>query len=229
MRLERDGAVFVLQLDETENRFDPAWVAEFLGLLDEVESASGPRALVTSGVGRFWSNGLSLDWITAHPDETPALIGPVHEMFARVLESPVPTVAAISGHAYAAGAMLAMAHDHRLMREDRGYLCFPEIDIGLPFSVGMTALLTAKLTPVAVRDAMLFGRRYDSGAALAAGLVDGAAPLDSLLADAVELAAGLAGKDPAVLQTIKRRTYAPALAALRAGGEDVRLTLPAPE
>lgn len=227
MRLDRDGAVFVLQLDDTENRFDPAWVAEFVALLDEVEGAIGPRALVTTGVGRFWSNGLSLDWITAHPDGTPALIGAVHELFARVLESPVPTVAAISGHAYAAGAMLAIAHDHRLMREDRGYLCFPEIDIRMPFSVGMTALLTAKLTPPVVRDAMLFGRRYDSGGALAAGLVDGAAPLDGLLERAVELASRLAGKDPAVLGTIKSRTYAPALAALRAGGDDLRLTLPA--
>ncbi|MBW4041686.1 MAG: enoyl-CoA hydratase/isomerase family protein [Acidobacteria bacterium] len=226
MRLDRDGAVFVLQLDDTENRFDPAWVAEFVALLDEVESAVAPRALVTTGVGRYWSNGLSLDWITAHPVETPTLIGAVHELLARLLESPVPTVAAISGHAYAAGAMLAMAHDHRMMREDRGYFCFPEIDIRLPFSVGMTALLTAKLAPPVVRDAMLFGRRYDSGSALDAGLVDDTASLGALLEESVRVAAGLAGKDPGVLGTIKRRTYAGALAALRAGGEDLRLTLP---
>jgi enoyl-CoA hydratase/carnithine racemase len=227
MRLDRDGAVFVLRLDDTENRFDPAWVAEFGGLLDEVESADGPRALVTVGVGKFWSNGLSLDWITAHQDDAPTLIGVVHELFARVLETPVPTVAAISGHAYAAGAMLAMAHDHRLMREDRGYLCFPEIDIRLPFSIGMTGLLTAKLAPSVVRDAMLFGRRYDSGSAVRVGLVDGAVAPDRLLERAVELAAGLAGKDPAVLGTIKARAYAPAIAALRAGGDDLLLTLSA--
>ena len=227
MRLDRDGAVFVLRLDDSENRFDPAWVAEYLGLLDEVESAAGPAS-----AGDLRRREVLVERALARldhrpPGRPPTLIGAVHELFARVLESPVPTVAAISGHAYAAGAMLAMAHDHRLMREDRGYLCFPEIDIRLPFSVGMTGLLTAKLSPAVIRDAMLFGRRYDSGSAVDAGLVDGAAPLDALLAQAVQVAAGLAGKDPRVLGTIKRRTYAAALAALRAGGDDLRLTLPA--
>jgi enoyl-CoA hydratase/carnithine racemase len=226
MRLDRDGAVFVLRLDDSENRFDPAWVAEYLDLLGEVEAAPGPRALVTAGIGKYWSNGLALDWIVAHPADSSVLIGAVHELFARVLESPVPTVAAVTGHAYAAGGMLAIAHDHRVMREDRGYLCFPEIDIRLPFSVGMTALLTAKLAPAVVRDAMLFGTRYDSASAFEAGLVDGSAPLDTLLGDAVALAGRLAGKDPAVLGVIKRRTYAGALAALRAGGDDLRLDLP---
>ena len=63
----------------------------------------------------------------------------VHELLARLLEIGVPTVAAIQGHAFAAGAMLALAHDERVMRADRGWSCLPEVDINIPFTPGMSA------------------------------------------------------------------------------------------
>lgn len=48
-----------------------------------------------------------------------------------MLTLPMPTVAAVTGHAFGGGALLAMAHDWRVMRGDRGYFCFPEVDIRL--------------------------------------------------------------------------------------------------
>ncbi|RFA07742.1 enoyl-CoA hydratase [Subtercola boreus] len=215
MKLERIGEVFVIRLDETENRFNPGWVGDYLRLLDEAESAPGPAALVTSGTGKFFSNGLDLDWITTHRAEAAALLGDVHELFARALESSLPTVAAIQGHCYAAGAMLAIAHDYRIMREDRGFLCFPEIDITVPFTPGMADLVAGKLTPQAARDAMLFGTRYTAPDALRAGIVDEIAPADAVTDRAIALAASLVGKDAATLRAIKRGVYARALDALR--------------
>ena len=100
----------------------------------------------------------------------------VQALFEKVLTLPVPTVAAVNGHAFGAGAMLAMAHDWRVMRSDRGYVCFPEVDIRIPFTVGMNALVMAKLTPRAAVDAMTTGRRYAADAAVAAGLVDAVEP-----------------------------------------------------
>ena len=47
----------------------------------------------------------------------------------------------LSGHVYAGGAMMAMAHDFRIMRSDRGWFCLPEVKLGMPFSLGMMALL----------------------------------------------------------------------------------------
>ena len=46
-----------------------------------------------------------------------------------MLTLPVYTVAAVNGHAFGAGAQLAVAHDLRLMRTDRGFFCTPEIDM----------------------------------------------------------------------------------------------------
>nr|WP_228430580.1 enoyl-CoA hydratase-related protein [Baekduia soli] len=121
--LDRDGDVYVLDLGDTENRFNPDWVGAVGGLLDQV--AAEPAPLVTVGTGKFWSNGLDLEWLQAHRDEVGIFIRDVHGLFAKVLALPVPTVAAIQGHCFAAGAMLAIAHDQKVMRADRGFLCFP--------------------------------------------------------------------------------------------------------
>lgn len=216
MYLERSGPVFILRLGEGEKRFNPSWVDEFTAMIAEVASSDGPRALVTIGADKFWSNGLDLDWMLAHEEETPRLVAAVQELFAITLEADFPTVAALQGHTYAAGALLALSHDVRIMREDRGFFCLPEADIKIPFTPGMNALVHAKLTPQAATQAMLFARRFAAGDALAAGIVDATASDDHLLAAAVDYATQVAGKDPATLGTIKQRLYGPVLAALRA-------------
>jgi enoyl-CoA hydratase/carnithine racemase len=139
----------------------------------------------------------------------------VHELLARVLTFPRPTVAALQGHTFAAGAMLALAHDWRVMRADRGYFCLPEADINIPFLPGMSALIQAKLTPAAATDAMLTARRYGGEDALAAGLVTATAAEDEVLSAAVALAAPLATKDPTTLGLIKERMYSDVVQTLR--------------
>ena len=117
---------------------------------DEVEGSEGTAALVTTGTGKFYSNGLDLDWMGAQPPEdvlsTGAMVSDVIKLLGRVLAFPMYTVAAINGHAFAAGAMLALAHDTRVMRTDRGYVCLPEVDLGMPLAPGMTAIITARLS-----------------------------------------------------------------------------------
>ena len=104
--LDRDGDVFVLGLGNTENRFHPDWLTSVEAALDEVEKTGGPRALVTAATGKFFSNGLDLDWLFAHADQHEDYVVRVHELLASVLALPVITVAALQGHTFAAGAML---------------------------------------------------------------------------------------------------------------------------
>ncbi len=139
-QLDRVDDVFVLDLGNTENRFHPDWLTEVEQSLDVVERTDGPRALVTTATGKFFSNGLDLEWLGAHGDQTAGYVARVQQLFARVLALPVVTVAALQGHTFAAGAMLALAHDHRVMRADRGFWCLPEVDLGMPFAAGMSAL-----------------------------------------------------------------------------------------
>ena len=212
--LRREGDVHVLRFDDGENRFSPGLLDEFEKALDALTDAPAPRALVTTGTGKFYSNGLDLDWLGQNADQWGPYVARVHALFARLLTLPMPTVAAINGHAFAAGGMLALAHDHRVMRADRGYFCLPEVDLGLPFSPGMSALIQARLPKLTAHEAMLTGRRYGGADAVAAGIVHQAVPEAEVASTAIALAAPLAAKDGGTIAKIRTQMYAPVLEAL---------------
>ncbi|GAA5067774.1 enoyl-CoA hydratase-related protein [Nocardia callitridis] len=197
-----------------DNRFHPDWVDEFHSLLDEVERSEGPAALVTTAEGKFYSNGLDIDWVFANPAQLHGYLDRVHTMFTRLLTFPLPTVAAINGHAFGAGAMLATSHDFRVMRADRGFYCLPEVHLGMPFTVGMNALITERLGSQVAVKAMTTGYRYPAEEAIAARIVDTKAEADAVLSTAVEQAAALASNRKPNLPVIKRALHARALEGL---------------
>jgi Delta3-Delta2-enoyl-CoA isomerase len=216
--LRRQGPVFVLTMRSGENRFNAPFLSALSAALDELERSSGPAALVTVGEEKFYSNGLDLTWLTGEAAaEAPAFVARFLAALGRLLALPVPTVAAINGHAFAGGGMLALAHDFRVMRADRGFFCLPEVDIGLPFAPGMRALIQAKLDPGVCRELMLSGRRVGGSEALALRVVDEVADADQLVTRAVARAEALASKDRATYGAIKRGMYADAIQLLEAG------------
>jgi enoyl-CoA hydratase/carnithine racemase len=208
IEIERRGDVAVVHQRNGENRFNGDSVARWHEVLDELEAIEGPLAVVTTGEGKFYSNGLDLDWLGEHRDEADALLNGVHRLFGRVMAFPAIVVGALNGHAFAGGGMLAAAHDFRVMREDRGYWCLPEVDLGLPLTPAMHAVITAKLPRVTAHEAMMTGRRYDAAEALAAGIVHRIAPEDDVLDVAVAWAGEYASKDRSVVAEHKRLTYA---------------------
>ena len=153
----------------------------------------------------------------AHGDRADWYVDRVQTLFARILTFSIPTAAAVNGHSFGAGAMFAIAHDYRFMREDRGYYCFPEADINIPFTPGMSALIQAKLSPQTAMVAMTTGHRYGSAEALTAGLIDGVAAEDSVIDAALERLSAIAGKDKATIGAIKTTMFASVTAALRQG------------
>jgi enoyl-CoA hydratase/carnithine racemase len=214
--LTRQDNVFILTMDEEDNRFNATSLGRLTEILDEVEAADGPAALVTTGTGKFYSNGLDLDWIMAgDADWTFAdLAMETQRVFARTLTFRRPTVAAINGHCFAAGAMWSLAHDFRVMRSDRGFWSMPEVNIRIPFTPGMSALIQARLAPQVAHQVMTTGHRYGGQDALESGVVDRAAEEDSVLSTAIEIAGLLADKDPDTLAAIKQGMYGSTVDAL---------------
>src|SRR5947207_1613002 len=192
--LDRQDDVFILDIGDTENRLDPDWVASVNALLDEVEHAAGPRALVAAASGKYFSNGLDLDWLSGNADRAVAYVASVQELLARVLTLPLVTVAALQGHTFAAGAMFSLSHDFRVMRGDRGYWCLPEAEINIPFTIGMSALIQARLAPQIAHEAMTTARRYGGADAAAAAIVDLAVGEEEVRGSAVQIAGSHAGK-----------------------------------
>ncbi len=211
--LTYDEKIAVLRLGDDENRFTPAFLDDIDAAIDQV-FADGAAGLVTTAGAKFYSNGLDLDWLGAHSDQGPWYLGRVHRLLARILVLPVPTAAAVVGHAFGAGAMLALAHDFRVMRSDRGFFCLPEVDIRIPFHPGMAALIQAKLTPQAAVGAMTTGRRYGGADAHSYGIVDATATETEVTAAAVDLLRPLQGKDSGTLGAIKETMFGSVVDAL---------------
>ncbi len=214
IELDRDGSVFVLRMQAGENRFSMDWLDEVNAALDRVQATDGPAALVTTGDGKFYSNGMDLDWLATAPQRASEYLTAIYRVLGRVLSFPAVTVAAVNGHAFGGGAQFAVAHDFVVMRADRGYWCMPEADLGLALTAEYTSLLRAKLPGRTLQEALVTGRRYGGPEALAAGIVHQVASEDQVLTQAIRLAADLAGKDRRTLAEHKRLLYGEAIKAL---------------
>ncbi|MDL9937149.1 enoyl-CoA hydratase/isomerase family protein [Gordonia sp. ABSL1-1] len=200
-----------VELDETnpENRFQVAMLDVVDGLLDE--SAVAGKPLIITATGKFFTNGLDTDFIFANPAGLPGYLDRVHALYAKVLTLPVPTIVAINGHAFGAGAMLALCADYAVMRTERGFWSLPEAALNMPFTRGMAALVRTRLTDAIATEAMLTSRRYGAADALAAGIVQEAVSAEELLPRATEIATGRAGLAGANLGVIKRGLRQPLL------------------
>ena len=150
----------------------------------------------------------------ANKDKAASNVAQVHSVFARMLLLPCVSVAAMNGHAFAGGAMLALSHDFRIMRADRGYFCLPEVDLGLPFTNGMRELITSRLSKQVAHESMVTGRRYSGDQAADAAIVDQARPESEVLTAALALANSLATKAGPTIAKIRSDMYSVALDAL---------------
>jgi len=210
IELERDGDVHILHMRCGENRINLDFLEALNAALDSVEASAGAAALVTTGEGKFYSNGLDLDWMGGEGRERAGeVLAGLNALFARILTFPMATAAALNGHAFAGGGMIALAHDYRVMRSDRGFFCLPEIDLalGTPLAEGMYAVIEARLPGPIVHEMLITGRRYGGEDAAAKGIVDVAAPESEVVKRAAGIVRELAGKDRTTMGAIKRGLY----------------------
>jgi enoyl-CoA hydratase/carnithine racemase len=220
--LKKEGDVFILTMQSGENRLNRNFIDAMNQALDGVEKSSGPAALVTTGgEEKFYSNGLDLTWLVGVGEkERDQFVKSVLKLLGRLMAFPIPTVAAINGHVFAAGAMLALTHDFRVMRADRGFFCLPEVDINIPMAPGMTALIKSRLSPNVFRSCILTGARIGGIEAKALGIVDEAVPAEQVLPQAIARAASMANKGRDIYGSLKRGMYAEAIALLESGAID---------
>jgi len=207
MSLAWEGSVALVTWHDGENRVNLDSLARLHEVLDELERHLGPFAVVMTGAGKFFSNGLDLERFGANPSELGATLSELHRSVARLLLFPAYTVAALNGHVFAAGALLASGFDYRVMRRDRGYWCMNEADIGYALDEKLAAILFNALPRATAVDAMLTARRFAADEALHAGIVQEVADESQVVARAIEVAAAMAVKDRRTLAAHKRVAY----------------------
>ena len=204
MELTKEGAVYVLTLTNgaNANTLTEDVVGEYHDILDKLEASTENSALIlTSSDPKFWCNGINLEWLLKQPhDYFPKFVELLDKLFLRFSLLPMPTVGCLTGHVYAGGAILATTLDFRLMREDRGFFCFPEVDIKILFSPVMYEILRLLPDHYTLNELVLTGKRVGGKEALTMKIVSAVYPDETLYDKAMELAMELAKKD--------RRTYA---------------------
>ena len=212
--LTREGNVFVLTMNGGENLWNTSFVRTMDAALDEVEASTGAAALLTtSATEKFYSNGLDLEWYAStgeHPGGDRAAFGDEFmTLMGRIITFPMPTVAAINGHAFGAGFMNALCHDVRLMRSDRGFMCANEVEIGMVIPAAELALFRHKLPMNTFFETVQLARRWSGLEALGGGIVQRVAPLDELRAAALARAEELSrlGANREVYGKMKESLY----------------------
>ncbi len=196
--LEKKNHVYLLKMDAGENRWNTSFVREFSNALDKVELDDGPGALVTFSLDeKFFSNGLDLDWVK-NPEKYPQ--SGDREVFGeefmylmgRMITLPIPTICAINGHAFGAGFMLSLSHDVRIMREDRGFICANEIQLGMKIPRPELALFRHKIPANSFFETVQLSKRWTGPDALNAGIVQAVGNIDELQEMALQKAEELA-------------------------------------
>jgi enoyl-CoA hydratase/carnithine racemase len=213
MTWTKDETVAIITMTNGENRQNLDFAKTLNAMLDEIIADKSISALIiTSNDEKNFSQGIDVMWITDHmqKNEHQPVIDFINEMdnvFKKMLLYPVPVIAAINGHAFGNGSIMSCACDFRFMRSDRGFFCFPEVNIGIPFRWGMNAFVK-KAIPLHILSQMQFsGNRYTAPELEKHNIiVKACANQEDLMASAITFAKTLQ-KKRGILGEMKKRLY----------------------
>jgi enoyl-CoA hydratase len=199
--MERD----VVQLDEHAdalilrvarppvNAIDLGVVQALAATVERIAAFPPTRPLVVTGVGTCFSAGLDLKVVPRYRrEEQREMLGLVNRLVGALYGMPRPTVAAVNGHALAAGLVLALACDYRVSTSATCKFGLPEINAGVPYPAAPMRVVQDELPPSTARVLVLTGRILAPAEALALGVVDEVVAPERVVPRAIEMAATLA-------------------------------------
>lgn len=213
-----DTRVAEIALDDGKaNVMSTPWFRELGGLLDRAEKEE-PVALLFRGRAGMFSGGLDMKWIpTLDAAGARELVQSFSESMLRVFALPIPTVAAVTGHAVAGGCVLASACDQRFALDGPFRLQMNEVLVGMAIPT-WAALICREAWPTPhVNDLLLLGRPFRPEEAHAIGALHGVAASEAeLLARARGAAKSLAAVGRQPFAVSKRRRRGPLVEQARA-------------
>lgn len=184
--IERRGdVIWVTMQSNRVNKMNPAFFDDLHRAFDRIDAEHADAPLVITGQGRVFSAGLDFEEtfpLFAAGDSTAitAWFDRFRSCILRVLTCPRPTVAAVNGHAFAGGLILALACDVRVAAEGPYKLGLNEVPIGIPMPSVYCELMRYRLGSARAADAILTGRVFAQGESVEAGFYERLVAPDAL-------------------------------------------------
>lgn len=204
--------VAILSMNAQENRFNLPFFEGMFETLDRIEKDTAANVLVTkSSDEKIWCNGIDLDWlIPVQQGGDYKLVNQfytqMYSLFKRLLTYPMITVAAITGHAFAGGAFLAFSHDFRFMRNDRGWLCLPEIDLKMTLGPALIGIARRVLSEPDFEEMEYTGVRLTARECERRHIIRKACNLESLMPEVLAFSKKQ-NKDREIVRQMKHQTH----------------------
>ncbi len=170
---------------------------------DEVAKIEGLRVLVVSGEGRSFSSGIDTSSFGTVSGDPETMIARAQAGFRKIAALPVPTIAAVRGHAIGAGLQLALACDLIVATKDAS-LGLLEARYGLVPDLGGTQRLPRLVGPARAKKMIWLAERLSGDEAERIGLVQQVVEGTELDAAVDALATALAGAPPLAVRQVKR-------------------------
>jgi enoyl-CoA hydratase len=204
---EIDRGIATVRLDHGRvNAMDLELCRDLADTFDRLADDEAVSAIVLTGKAGAFSAGVDLRRILDGGSAyTASFLEALTRCFLSVFRVPVPTVAAVNGHAIAGGCVLACACDRRVLSsDDRLLVGLTELQVGVPFPTSAVEIVRGR-TGLRFAEAIYHARNYPAAEALEIGFVDEVVEPGQVEARAARIAAELAEIPRGTYELTKRQ------------------------
>ena len=213
LELTNKGDVAIITMTNGTNKQDVTFAATLNDLVEAVRQDDSTHALViASSDPKNWSQGIDVEWMMGEQQveggrKVLEFFEQLDQVYTKLMLLPMPAIAAINGHAFGAGAFLATACDYRFMNAQKGFFCFPEIDLKMDFLPGIFEMLVHKLPDFKLPDLLFTGKRATAVELERHFIVEAACDgVEETLESAMAFAAGFK-KDRSLIASYKKQLH----------------------
>ena len=210
---KKEGGVAVVTMCNGANKQNQEFAKQMNRCFDEIlEDTSLSSVILTSSDEKNFSQGIDIEWMGQKMQDQDfetikSFMYGMNGIFKRILLMPIPVIAAINGHAFGNGAILACACDFRFMRKDKGFFCFPEVDVSIPFLPGMIGFVRKAIPEYQFNEMLLSGKRMTADLLAASNVIMKACDnQEELMTEAMSFAAGFM-KKRGIFGELKKRIH----------------------
>jgi enoyl-CoA hydratase len=207
IKIEQQDGIAVMFLDKPPvNAIDRRLVDDSMMALSKLSTNKDIRALIITGSGKCFSAGLDLKTVPYYSqNDQRQMVEELNNIVLKLYGFPVPTVAAVNGHAIAGGFILAISCDYRIGTTSECKIGLTESRVGISFPVSTMEVLQAELSPSVARKMTLIGRNLGPREAFQNGVLDELQQSDQVLSRAKEVAIDLGAMPRDAYAQIKRQ------------------------